>query len=73
MKTYTKDKTYCPTRQLNMYIYIVAISLLQIRNFELNIVNTYLSTNLNMCFGYSKELSHQDNYFEYPKHVLVEK
>ena len=29
---------------------------------------SFLFTGLNICLGYSKELSHRDNTFEYPKH-----
>ena len=30
----------------------------------------FLSISLNMCFGCSKELSHQDGSFEYPQHTF---
>ena len=30
----------------------------------------FLSISLNMCFGCSKELSHQDGSFEYPQHMF---
>ena len=33
----------------------------------------FLPISLNICFGCSKEPSHQDRSFEYPQHVLVEK
>ena len=33
-------------------------------------VNTFLSIRLNICFKCSKELSHWDGSFEYPKHML---
>ena len=34
------------------------------------IVIIFLSISLNMCFGCSKELSHQDGSFEYPQHMF---
>ena len=43
------------------------------KNNLCKIVIIFLSINLNMCFGYSKELSHLDGSFECPQHVLVEK
>ena len=30
----------------------------------------FLSTRLNMCFGYSKEPSHRDGSFLYPQHMF---
>ena len=39
--------------------------------FERKIVNFFLSINLNICFGCSKESSHRDGSFEYTQHVLV--
>ena len=30
----------------------------------------FLSISLNMCFGYSKEPSHQDGSFKYPQHMF---
>ena len=30
----------------------------------------FLSISLNMCFGCSKEPSHQDGLFEYPQHIF---
>ena len=38
--------------------------------FKHKIVNTFLPIYLNMCFGCSKELSHQDGSFEYPQHMF---
>ena len=38
--------------------------------FQCKIAIIYLSISLNMCFGYSKEPSHQDNSFEYPQHMF---
>ena len=37
---------------------------------ELKIAIISLSINLNMCFGCSKEPSHEDDSFEYPQHML---
>ena len=34
------------------------------------IVIIFISISLNMCFGYSKELSHRDRSFEYPQHMF---
>ena len=38
--------------------------------FERKIVNVFLPINLNICFVCSKELSHRDSSFEYPKHTF---
>ena len=37
---------------------------------EHEIVNILLFSSLNICFGYSKKLSHRDSSFEYPKHMF---
>ena len=33
-------------------------------------MNIFLSIGFNICFGYSKELSHLDGSFEYPLHMF---
>ena len=38
--------------------------------YERKIVIIFLPTNLNICFGCSKELSHCDGTFEYPQHMF---
>ena len=37
---------------------------------EFKIVNIFLPISLNVCFGCSKEPSHQDGSFEYPQHMF---
>ena len=43
------------------------------KHFECKIVIIFLPICLNMCFGCSKEPSHQDGSLEYPQHVFVYK
>ena len=38
--------------------------------FERKTVNIFLPISLNLCFGCSKELSHEDGSFEYPQHMF---
>ena len=40
------------------------------QNIKPKIVIIFLSIGLNMCFGCSKESSHRDGSFEYPKHMF---
>ena len=40
------------------------------QNFECKNVNIFLSSNLNICFGCSKEPSQWDGSFEYPQHMF---
>ena len=40
------------------------------KKLSVKIVIIFLSISLNMCFGCSKELSHRDSSFEYPKHMF---
>ena len=42
----------------------------QISFYGRKIVIIFLLTNLNMCFGRSKESSHLDGSFEYPQHMF---
>ena len=50
-----------------MHIYLqVKIS----KNSEHEIVDIFLSVNLNMCFGCSKEPSQRGGSFEYPQHMF---
>ena len=45
------------------------------KKFQRTIVNIFLPIGLNMCFGQSKETSHQNGSFEYPQvttYILVE-
>ena len=34
------------------------------------IVSIFLSINLNICFGFSKEPSHRDGSYEHPQHMV---
>ena len=38
---------------------------------ERTIINIFLPKSHNVCFGYSKEPSHCDGSFEYPKQIFV--
>ena len=38
--------------------------------FLRKLVNNFLSSSFNICFGCSKELSHRDGSFEYPQHLF---
>ena len=38
--------------------------------FEHKSLIIFLAISLNMCFGCSKEQSHQDGSFEYPQHMF---
>ena len=40
------------------------------KNFKHKIVNSFLPISFNICFGFSKELSHLDSSFEYPQHLF---
>ena len=40
------------------------------QNFQRKNVIIFLSTSLNMCFGYSKKTSLWDGSFEYPQHLF---
>ena len=40
------------------------------KKVQRKIAINFLSISLNMCFGYSKELSHCDGSFEYPQHMF---
>ena len=40
------------------------------QNFQRKIVNIFLPIIFSICFGCSKEPSHQDGSFEYPQHML---
>ena len=40
------------------------------KTFQYKIVIIFLSNSLNMCFGCSKELSHWDGSFEYPRYMF---
>ena len=40
------------------------------KNFQHKIAFFFLSISLNMCYGCSKEPSHQDSSFEYPQHMF---
>ena len=40
------------------------------KNFGYKIVKIFLSISLNICFGYSKELSHWDDFLQYPQHMF---
>ena len=49
---------------------LVFFTHLNIQNFSGKIAIIFLSISLNMCFGCSKEPSHQDDSFEYPQHMF---
>ena len=38
--------------------------------FERKIVNVFITTRFNICFGCSKEPSQRDGSFEYPQHMF---
>ena len=40
------------------------------KKYWYKIVNIFLSISLNICFGYSKELSHRDDFLQYPQHMF---
>ena len=40
------------------------------KNFSVKIVNKFFPINFNICFWRSKEPSHRDGSFEYPKHMF---
>ena len=48
----------------------VVISILTLSLIVASFVNIFLSISFNMCFGCSKEQSHQDGSFEYPQHMF---
>ena len=53
---------------------ITHISQFQLRKyFEHKIILNFLSINLNMCLGCSKQWSYGGCLFEFPQHVLFEK
>ena len=39
-------------------------------SIRFKIVNIFLSIIYNICFGFPKEPSHLDGYFEYPQHMF---
>ena len=48
-----------------------ALTLIQIRkSYKSKIVIIFLSINLNMCFGWTKELFHWDGSFEFPQYMF---
>ena len=60
-------------RHFNRYLYKHMGSAQINKMFERKIMNILLFSILNICFGYSKELSHRESSFNYPQHVLIEK
>ena len=40
------------------------------KKIQRTIVNIFVPINFNICFGWSKELSHLDGSFEYPQHMF---
>ena len=54
---------------LSAIIYITSTGPVE-KKIDLKIVNNFLSTNFNICFGCSKEPSRGDGSFEYPQHMF---
>ena len=56
-----------------MYKYIssfITCKFTVMKFYEHKIVIIFLTINLNMCFGFSKEPSDRDGSFEYPQHMF---